>query len=124
MLLSAKVGVLVALAAGAGGVSLCGVCGGGQAAAGAVEQAADTVVARFAVSGMTCGSCATTARVALRRIPGVYDARVSYDSATAVVRYDPSRVTPAQIAEQLERRTGYRAHLVAESPRAPGRSEE
>lgn len=102
----------VGLAAlGAAGV-VCPICGAGARPVFA-EQPADTAVARFTVSGMTCGSCSLTARVALQRLPGVYGADVSYDSASAVVRYDPRRVNPAQIAQHLERLTGYRATLLA-----------
>lgn len=91
------------------------LCGGAPAgvapvAAGTV-QAADTAVARFTISGMTCGSCATTARVALQRSEGVYSASVSYDSASAVVRFDPRRTTSARLAEHLLRMTGYHATL-------------
>lgn len=95
----------------------CPLCGDGVAAVGAtaLEQRADTATVRFAVSGMTCGSCATTARLALTRLPGVYGAVVSYDSASAVVRYDPRRLTPQQIAAHLERLTGYRATLPSDS---------
>ncbi len=96
---------LVALGAAA---AVCPLCRAGAQPAYA-EQRADTAIARFAVSGMTCGSCATTTRIALRRLAGVYRADVSYDSATAVVRYDPQRVNPTQIAQHLERLTGYRA---------------
>ena len=74
---------------------------------------ADTAAVRFSVAGMTCGSCATTARLALRRLAGVYSAVVSYDSASAVVRYDPLQVNPGQIAQHLERMTGYRATPLA-----------
>lgn len=98
-------------ALGAVGI-VCPVCGAGPQSVIA-EQLADTAMVRFSVSGMTCGSCSTTARLALRRLAGVYSAAVSYDSANAVVRYDPRRVTPAQIAQHLERLTGYRATLLA-----------
>ncbi len=84
----------------------------------AQDQRGDTATARFAVSGMTCGSCATTARVALRRLRGVHEAIVSYDSASAVVRYDPRQVSPGDIAAHLLRMTGYRATLSAESTAA------
>lgn len=96
---------------------LCPWCGGspvGAATLAAAEvQAPDTAVARFGIQGMTCGSCATTARVALQRLAGVYRANISYDSASAVVRYDARRVNPTQIVQHLERLTGYRATLLA-----------
>ncbi len=73
----------------------------------------DTAMLRLAISGMTCGSCATTARLALQRVPGVYRAEVSYESASAVVRYDAAQTSPAQFIQQLEHMTGYRARIVA-----------
>jgi copper chaperone CopZ len=96
---------------------LCPLCGGAAVGTGTLAaqevQAPDTAVARFTITGMTCGSCATTARVALQRLAGVYRATISYDSASAVVQYDPRRVTPTQIAQHLERMTGYRATVTA-----------
>jgi copper chaperone CopZ len=110
------IGAALLLGAGA----LCPFCEAGArpAEARSLGQAADTAVARFSVSGMTCGSCATTARLALRRTPGVYSAEVSYDSATALVRYDPRRATPDRIAAHLLRLTGYRATLISSSQAA------
>jgi copper chaperone CopZ len=111
---------LVGLAALGALGAVCPLCRAGAQPVLA-EQPADTAVVRFAVSGMTCGSCATTARIALQRLPGVYRADVSYDSASAVVRYDPARVNPTQIAQHLERLTGYRATL--REPTATARTE-
>lgn len=91
------------------------------AAAAVLAAQADTAQVRLNITGMTCGSCAVTARLALQRLDGVYGAEVSYDSASAVVRYDPQRVTPAQIAAHLERLTGYRATLVTPPASEPRR---
>jgi len=109
-------GPLVAVAAGAAGIRpLCrGASAGTPLLAAQEAQAADTAVARFTVTGMTCGSCATTARVALQRLTGVYRATVSYDSSSAIVQYDPRRTSPDRIADQLVRMTGYRATLVTD----------
>ena len=90
-------------------------------AAAVLAAQADTAQVRFAITGMTCGSCAVTARFALQRLDGVYSAEVSYDSASAMVRYDPQRVTPAQIAAHLERLTGYRATVVTPPASEPRR---
>lgn len=113
-----KFGIAAAVVA-VSAARLCPLCGGapvGTAALAAQEvQAPDTAVVRFALSGMTCGSCAVTARVALQRVAGVYGATVSYDSASAEVRYDPRQTAPARIAEDLERMTGYRATVIADS---------
>ena len=42
---------------------------------------------------MTCGSCPTTARLALKKLTGVYSATVTLDDSLGVVQYDPRRVT-------------------------------
>ena len=110
--------IIGATAVGAFAVgSLCPPCGGGARAAAAQTSAAaspaiDTATARLRISGMTCGSCATTARLALRRVRGVYDATVSYDSASAVVHFDPAQTQPPVFIAELERLTGYRATVV------------
>jgi copper chaperone CopZ len=82
------------------------------------EAPADTVVAHLAVKGMTCGSCAATARLVLKRVPGVHDAEVSYETASAVVRYDPARTDPARFIARLREMTGYEARVV-EPPAKP-----
>lgn len=68
---------------------------------------ADTTVSRFAIEGMTCGSCAVTARIAIRRSPGVYKAEVSYDEAKAIVWYDSTQTSPEKIVAALKKATGY-----------------
>jgi copper chaperone CopZ len=64
---------------------------------------------------MTCGSCPATARVALKRIPGVHAATVTLDDSLGVVRYDPRKVTAAKIAAQLTRVTGYGAKILPDT---------
>jgi len=76
----------------------------------------DTARVQLSIEGMTCGSCATTARVVLKRVPGVLDARVSYDSASAVVLYDDSETSPDVFIAQLERMTGYEARVDEPAP--------
>lgn len=116
--------VAAAFAALAGGGVLCPLCEAGvhvvRAQAAAVQPAPDTATVRFHISKMTCGSCAVTARLALKRIPGVLDAKVTLDDSLGVVRYDPRKVTPAEIAVQLTRQTGYGARLLADA-RDPNR---
>ena len=105
-----------------GGFAVCPLCGVGPDAAlgaqlAAVSPAADTAEVTFTIQGMTCGSCALTARIALERVDGVHDAKVSYDSARAVVRFDPARTSPQELVAELERRTGYVARVVADDRR-------
>jgi copper chaperone CopZ len=99
---------------------LCPICEDGVPVVEAQAPVAADSTVRFHVTGMTCGSCATTARTALRRLAGVRSAAVSYDSATATVRFDARQVNSAQIASHLLRMTGYRATVIADSA-APNR---
>ncbi len=124
MLSSIKVGLVLTAGLTAGGM-LCPVCGGGPDTAGAATPpgayvaVADTAQARLHISGMTCGSCPTTARIALTKLAGVYAATVTLDDSLGVVRYDPRRVTPAQIVSHLARLTGYRATVLPNPTPAP-----
>lgn len=58
-------------------------------------------------------NCAVTARVALERVSGVHSAAVSFDSGTAVVRFDPEVTSPQQFIERLAYMTGFQAMVVA-----------
>lgn len=119
MLSSLKLPLIVAAGLGAAALP-CPICGGGIHPARAQEitlatQAPDSALVRLHISGMTCGSCPTTARLALRRLPGVYSATVTLDDSLGVVRYDPRTVSPAQIAAHLTRLTGFGAAILGDS---------
>jgi copper chaperone CopZ len=120
------VGTIAAVALTTAPCSLCGA--GVRTTPGqqliASVQALDTATVKMHISGMTCGSCATTARLALKKLDGVLDATVSLKDSLGVVRYDPRKVTPPQIAEHLTRLTGYGARVVNKpdsTARQPGR---
>ncbi|MHB8900809.1 MAG: heavy-metal-associated domain-containing protein, partial [Thermoguttaceae bacterium] len=55
--------------------------------------------ARFAIEGMSCGGCVRGVTAALQRLPGVDVREVSIGSAQ--VSFDPSKISPAAIAEAL-----------------------
>lgn len=61
--------------------------------------ALDTVTLR--VEGMTCGGCTLATRKALERLKGVTKAEVSYERKTAVVVFDPAKVTTAQMIQAV-----------------------
>lgn len=111
------------MALGAAGLlaaaAVCPLCdravSAAQAQASASLQSADTVVVRLHISGMTCGTCPATARLALRRLAGVYDATVTLRDSLGVVRYDPRRTRPADIAAHLTRLTGYGAVVLPDT---------
>lgn len=75
------------LAAGVSAAAfLCPLCGGGIQPARAQDvtvatPAPDTAMVRLHISRMTCGSCPTTARLALKRLAGVYSASVTLDDS-------------------------------------------
>ncbi len=126
MLSSAKAGLFV-VAGLTGAAFLCPLCGGGLQAAmaqnlGFAIQTPDTATVRLHISKMTCGSCPTTARLALKRLTGVYSATVTLDDSLGVVRYDPRQVNPAQIAAHLTRLTGFGATILSNTTKASGGS--
>ncbi len=127
MLSSLKVTLLFA-AGVAGAAVLCPLCGVGLQTAAArplqvAVQTPDTATVRLHISKMTCGSCPTTARLALKRLRGVYTASVTLDDSLGVVRYDPRQVNPAQIAAHLTKLTGFGATILTDTTKVPGGSQ-
>ncbi len=115
-----------ALTAVLGTAVLCPLCAPADAAvrvasAATLAQGADTATVRLHISGMTCGTCPVTARIALNKVTGVYSATVTLDDSLGVVRFDPRKVTPAQIATQLTKMTGYGTKALADSAKATRR---
>jgi mercuric ion binding protein len=51
------------------------------------------------VQKMTCSLCSVTVQKALKKVPGVADARIDYDKKTATVKFDPEKVTPAVLVK-------------------------
>lgn len=64
----------------------------------------------LAIEGMTCASCSTAIRTALKRLDGVRDARVKADEKRAVVDYEPAKVTPQQMVDAVNK-LGYQASV-------------
>ncbi len=120
--------VLVWILGSVGAGALCPLCNSppdgigmkpGAVTASMAAVPADTTHVRLAIEGMTCGGCALTAKIILKRIPGVFEASVSYDSASAVVVFDPAVTSPKVMIEQLDQMAGYSARVV-EGPQAIG----
>jgi len=80
-------------------------------------QSPDTATVRLHISKMTCGSCPATARLALKRLTGVYSATVTLSDSLGVVRFDPRQVKPAEIAAHLTRLTGFGATVLPDTTR-------
>lgn len=66
------------------------------------------------VEGMTCPSCKVAVRTALTKLEGVKDARVDVAKKNATVDYDPTKVTPQQLIDAVNR-LGYQAALPSKS---------
>jgi len=60
------------------------------------------------ITGMDCASCANTIKHTLERADGVDAAAVSYAGESATVNFDPAKITPPQIIEQIKN-AGYNA---------------
>lgn len=55
----------------------------------------------FAVLGMMCASCAASVERKLKSTEGIERAAVNLAARTALVEYDPDKVTPEQMKEQI-----------------------
>jgi Cu2+-exporting ATPase len=67
-----------------------------------------TAESSLRIGGMHCAACADVVERALRRTPGVIEARVSAAAQCATVRWDPDRTRPSEL-EQAVRAAGYEA---------------
>ncbi len=71
--------------------------------------------ARLDVSGMHCASCVASIEGALKAYDGVHDAAVDLLGERAEVRYDPTVVSPHDLAAQVNR-LGYQARVATQRP--------
>ena len=60
----------------------------------------------YRIQGMTCEACARHVEQAVQQVPGVQAVAVSYDQATAQVRFDAAQARPAQVESAIND-TGY-----------------
>ena len=56
---------------------------------------------KLKINGMSCQHCVKTVTDALTELPGVRRAKVNLRKAEAVVHFDASRVTPANLTEAI-----------------------
>jgi copper chaperone CopZ len=99
----------IILLSGIAAVGLMPCCGLAPAANAAAAQKAATT--NLHVEGMTCGGCATAVKLLLRKTPGVVSSTVSYEHKSAVVTYDPSKTTPAEIADAVATTLSYKVSV-------------
>ena len=60
------------------------------------------------VEGMTCSSCAPIVASAAKKLDGVSEARVTFETGLAELTYDPRKIDPAKLAAALAKATGYK----------------
>lgn len=75
-----------------------------------MAQAAESKTVTLDVPGMTCKFCPITIRKALEKIPGVSEAKASYDSKTATVTFDPDK-TNVEALTKATANAGYPSTL-------------
>ena len=63
-----------------------------------VAMAAETRTATLDVNGMTCAVCPLTVKAALKKQPGVSEVNIDLKSHIAEVKFDPTKIRPAQLA--------------------------
>ncbi|HVT02460.1 MAG TPA: heavy-metal-associated domain-containing protein [Thermoanaerobaculia bacterium] len=79
----------------------------------AAASTASQKVATLHIDGMTCGSCATAVKHVLTSMNGVKAATVSYEKKSAVVTYEPAKVTPDKLALAIEQKLPtYKARVI------------
>jgi len=69
---------------------------------------ASTKTATLAVKGWSCGSCAASTRIALKKVDGVADVKTDVEKSEVAVTYDDTRTTLDKMVQAVER-LGYKA---------------
>jgi cation transport ATPase len=75
---------------------------------GSIVSAVSTVSAKLLVTGLDCPDCAAKAEKAVKRIPGVVDARIVFPVGRLDVEYDPQQTGITQVLDKI-RKLGYEA---------------
>ena len=71
------------------------------------------------ITGMHCSSCVVTIENALKKLPGVSDAKVNFTSEKAYIDYDTTKVTLKDLHETINK-TGYKTIKPKEASPAGG----
>ena len=77
----------------------------------ATAKAANSKTTTFKVDGMTCGSCAMGIQTKLEDTKGVRSAKVTYDPPHAVVEFDGTLTSEADLLKVIKA-AGYTAQKV------------
>ncbi len=77
--------------------------GGTAVVAGDSKATTNAVVSTFEVNGMTCGGCSSGLRLQVKKLEGIEDIKVSHEDGSAMVTYDPDKVSPKDILKAIEK---------------------
>lgn len=69
-----------------------------------------TKTATLNIEGMTCGACASAAKVALKKLDGVTNAKVSYKTKEAIVEYIEGKVSTEEMVDAVDS-LGYKTNV-------------
>lgn len=72
------------------------------------------------VDGMSCGGCIKTIKKALRPFKGIKTVKVSLKEKRCNVRYNPKKVTSAQLVAAIKK-AGYDASLMKKKAKTPAK---
>tara|TARA_R110002096_G_scaffold4954_10_gene23222 strand:- start:7961 stop:8575 length:615 start_codon:yes stop_codon:yes gene_type:complete len=73
-----------------------------------IVKESDIVKATLSIEGMTCTGCQHHVNQALKDSEGVIEASSSYETGTAVVKFDKSKVSLEKLSKAVEKETGYK----------------
>src|SRR5437867_5624468 len=76
----------------------------------ALPVLAATKTVALDVKGWTCGSCAVSTKIALKKLDGIENVKTDHDKGQVVVTYDDAKVTPKRMIEEVGR-IGYSASV-------------
>ena len=72
-----------------------------------IIKESDTMEATLSIEGMTCTGCEHSVSRALTSQKGVIEAISSYETGTAIVKFDKTTVSIDELAATVEKETGY-----------------
>ncbi len=62
---------------------------------------------KIKIKGMTCAACVRTIENSVKRLEGVKEVYVNLSTETALLKYDPEKITPEDVAKKIEE-VGYK----------------
>lgn len=73
-----------------------------------IIKESDIIEATLTIEGMTCTGCEHHVNHALTSIEGVIEANSSYETGTAAVKFDRSKISLEKLSKAVEKETGYK----------------